>query len=407
MSRTRHLLLGAAALASLTVLGGCSDSKELINAPTPEGGEMFRSYVALGNSITAGWQSSGINDSTQKQSYAYLFAHHIGTRFAYPALSMPGCPAPLISLTGQRVGGAGAPTCSFRTAGSATAALNNVAVPGYFSQDPTSSTTNNPLSLFILGGKTQAQRALDADPTFTSVWLGNNDVLIASASGIITPTAGVSPGITPTTSFETNYDAMIEQLSTARHLQGGVLIGVVDVSAIPLFFPAAALFNPQFKAGFDQYAGGTVTILPSCTPTTTAFLSFAILGAMNSGQHPRVVGCAPGSVPGTLVGDIFVLDDTERATISSTVAAYNAHIEAVATDLGWAYLDPNPTLLGLRQQGQVPTVPNLANPMQAFGPYFSVDGVHPSALAHELIADLMIEAIDAKYNLSIPPIATP
>jgi len=53
------------------------------------------SYVALGNSITAGYQSGGINDSTQRQSYALLLARQMGTRYAYPALTMPGCAPPI------------------------------------------------------------------------------------------------------------------------------------------------------------------------------------------------------------------------------------------------------------------------------------------------------------------------
>ena len=55
---------------------------------------IFSSYVALGNSITAGYQSGGINDSTQRLSYAVLLAKQMGTRFAYPSLVMPGCPPP-------------------------------------------------------------------------------------------------------------------------------------------------------------------------------------------------------------------------------------------------------------------------------------------------------------------------
>src|SRR5439155_18127956 len=35
---------------------------------------LFDRYVSMGNSITAGFQSAGINDSTQSQSYAVLLA---------------------------------------------------------------------------------------------------------------------------------------------------------------------------------------------------------------------------------------------------------------------------------------------------------------------------------------------
>jgi len=42
--------------------------------PPYAGGAMFQRYVAMGNSITAGFQSGGINDSTQRRSYAVLVA---------------------------------------------------------------------------------------------------------------------------------------------------------------------------------------------------------------------------------------------------------------------------------------------------------------------------------------------
>jgi hypothetical protein len=61
------------------VITACQDSKQL-NMQTAMD-PLFQNYVSLGNSLTAGYQSGGINDSTQKQSYAVLFAQQAGTRF--------------------------------------------------------------------------------------------------------------------------------------------------------------------------------------------------------------------------------------------------------------------------------------------------------------------------------------
>ncbi|HEU4563363.1 MAG TPA: SGNH/GDSL hydrolase family protein [Gemmatimonadaceae bacterium] len=418
MSRTRHLLLGAAALASLAALGGCSDTKELINAPTPTGGEMFRSYVAMGNSITAGLQSGGINDSTQKESYAYLLAKHLGTRFAYPALAMPGCPAPIDNFqTQSRVGGGSGSDCAFRTPTSPTAALNNVAVPNAAVADPTSSSTanSNALTLFVLGGKTQVQRALDADPTFVSIWIGNNDVLAAAVTGMLTPTPGISPGVTPQQTFEQHYDEMISQLRAgADHLQGGVLIGVVNAANAPILFPAAALLaSPAFRAGFEAFTGGPVTVHPSCAGSTS-LLSFAIVPRIRlyrqdptaAGAHPPLIVCEKGQagIPAP-VGDVFILDATEQAELAADMTAINDYIESKATEAGFAFYDPNPALVALRQAGAIPLVPDLGNPTKPYGDYISLDGVHPAGPAHELIANELIDAINAKYNISIPPLS--
>ena len=51
---------------------------------------------------------------------------------------------------------------------------------------------------------------------------------------------------------------------------------------------------------------------------------------------------------------------------------------------------------------QVPPFPNLGSGTATFGPWFSLDGVHPSTAAHRLIADLMMEAVHARYGTTIP-----
>ena len=73
-------LTRVAALSAVVALAACSDKKELLGPSTPVGGEIFKSYVAIGNSITAGFQSNGINDSTQRQSFAFLLAGRSGRR---------------------------------------------------------------------------------------------------------------------------------------------------------------------------------------------------------------------------------------------------------------------------------------------------------------------------------------
>jgi hypothetical protein len=106
------------------------------------------------------------------------------------------------------------------------------------------------------------------------------------------------------------------------------------------------------------------------------------------------------------VGDIFVLDPTEQATLSATVTAYNAAIQAAANAAGWAYWDPNPTLAEQKTNGCIAPYPNLASATQPFGPCFTLDGIHPSGQAHVLIANGIIGAINAKYGTSIPAVGS-
>src|SRR5215213_7058753 len=82
---------------TLLALAACESNGKALGPSAPPGGEIFRSYVALGNSITAGFQSGGINDSTQRQSYARLLARQMGTAYRYPSVGTAGCTPPFAS----------------------------------------------------------------------------------------------------------------------------------------------------------------------------------------------------------------------------------------------------------------------------------------------------------------------
>ena len=399
-------LTRVAAVSAVVALAACTDSKQLLGPSTPVGGDIFKSYVAIGNSITAGYQSSGINDSTQRQSYARLLAIQMGTQYHYAALAMPGCPGPIANTqTGARVGGGGPLACAFRIGSSVTDILNNVAVPGARVLDPSSSSTvaSNAYTTFVLGGKSQVQRALDANPTFVSIWIGNNDVLEAGASGIIVPLAGVSPGIVSTqTQFQTSYDAMIKQLRDSEPNLKGVLIGVVQVAGIPLLQSGALIFSsPAIQAGINQVAGQPVTIHSNCNGSASLVSVPQLIPLIRSGAHPPLISCLRGVAPGTLVGDLFVLDATEQATLGAAIAGYNTIIQTKAAAIGFAYYDPNVRLAALRASGGIPPFPNFASTNQTFGTFVSLDGVHPAAAAHILLANDMIGVINAKYGTSV------
>ncbi|MBK5188457.1 MAG: hypothetical protein JJD97_09430 [Gemmatimonadaceae bacterium] len=404
----RYLAGGVAAILTASALLACSDNV-IVNAPHPVD-PLFKSYVAIGNSITAGYQSGGINDSTQKQSYAVLFAHAINTNFRIPLLNEPGCPPPVDNfLTQHRVGGLTAGDCALREPASTPGPLNNVAVPGATSLSPTGAVpgpdtlVENALTTFILGGETQVQRAAEAQPTFVSAWLGNNDVLNASLAGILPAAPGISNGVTALPVFTTNYKNFVKALRGIPSIKGGVLIGAVNTVNVPLLFPAAALYNPAVKGAFDAVAGTPTTIDPTtCPPTTTSLINFQLAGAIRAGTHPPTIYCEALPSPFQPLGNLYVLDATEQIAVTDTVTAYNALIAAEADSLGFAYFDPNPALAQLKSSGLVPIFPNLAAPDAAFGEYFSLDGVHPAAAAHVLLANAIIDAVNAKYGTSIP-----
>jgi hypothetical protein len=259
----------------------------------------------------------------------------------------------------------------------------------------------NALTTFILGGETQAQRAAEAQPTFVSVWIGNNDVLNASLSGVLPATPGISNGVTSLAQFTSNYTSLIKALKAIPSIKGGVLIGVINTTNVPLLFPARLLYDPNVKGAFDAVAGPTTIDPTTCPPTTTVLLNFQLAGAIRSGAHPPTIYCEPLPSPYAPVGNVYVLDEAEQAAVSDTVTMYNALIQAEADSLGFAYVDPNPALVALKTAGKIPLFPDLTQPTAVFGTYFTLDGVHPSATAHIAIVNVIIDAVNAKYGTNI------
>jgi lysophospholipase L1-like esterase len=409
---------GVVAAATVAALAGCAKDPELILAPAPAGNASFMArYVAIGNSITAGFQSGGIAQSTQQAAYPALIARALGLGASYsgPYLTGGGC-SPMTDpinafLAATSSSPARTSTVCARTLTTSAAFLNDVAVPGATSANVTNQpgSAGNPLTTLILGGRTQTEIASAEQATFLSIWIGNNDVLGAALAGDTTRA-------TPLATFQANYDKMLAALANTPAVQQhhGILIGVVDVTNVPSVFTAQAIVNNigGFRTAIEQgFLGGhQFQILPNCTPTTTTGVSLGyLLTVAQAAQRlpagtPIPFACAPITLPGIgTIGTDGILDPTEAAVLSKRVADYNAYIAGKANAMGWAYLDPNTLLAQLKtQQGQINPIPNLTSTTAPFGLAISLDGIHPSSAAHVLIANAIIAAINAKYGTGIP-----
>src|SRR5262245_24196105 len=99
MSRMNVVIRGTVLLGIAATVFACTSDADVLGPGVVD--NLFQSYVAIGNSITAGFQSDGINDSTQQQAYPGLLAHQMKTRYAFPSLNMPGCRPPLTNFATQ------------------------------------------------------------------------------------------------------------------------------------------------------------------------------------------------------------------------------------------------------------------------------------------------------------------
>jgi GDSL-like lipase/acylhydrolase family protein len=414
MIRTNRF--SAAALGLLLAAAACQNdevNRPFGNIPVDP---LFERYVSMGNSITAGFQSGGILDSTQRQSYAVLLAQAMRSPFFPPLLRRPGCPPPYTNVfTQTRLTPPGFPTstgasCYLRSIPPIPPPyISNTAVPGAEVIDiyanAGAGTNPNTLTQFILGGLTQTQMMQKAQPSFVSVWIGNNDVLGAATNSA---NAGDSTLITPVATFQANYSAMLDSVE-AVNPSGVILIGVANVVGIadrtglpPTQPPANGVsFFSYGSTYFALDAAGAIpgpfTAAATCAPPRgdSVLVPFPLGGALIAGG-------------GTLTcNEPQTIQPAEAVKLATTVAAYNTYISTQATARGWAYLDPNPTLDSLRRiPTQVAFFPgfNTACSANPFGLAFSCDGIHPSAASHRLFAQKLRLAINSAYSTAIPPI---
>ena len=406
LSATAVLLLAL----TVSLLSGCDD--ESIMAPEIQD-DLFNSYVALGNSITAGFQSGGINSQTQSASFAALLAEQMQTPFGVPELATPGCPPPFVEFFNesgipapQRPAQTDSTTCALRTE-QLPPRVNNVAVPDAEVVDVTSNNTpsTNALTQFILGGRTQAQAALEANPTFATVWIGNNNVLDPALNG--------TANVTPPNEFEDQYISMLNQLTSGDSLEGGVLIGVSNVAFIPFFSPGPVYVALEQQGQFPQ----NFEVTSSCdaqdpntglTPLIPIDYGFNLIGqALQNPGQTVTLDCQATGTPALTLNEV--------STLAGTVQQYNTVIQQQAQQRDLAFFNPNNIFATLytNEDGDldptndlIPKFPDRDSD-EPFGPFFSLDGIHPSAAAHRVVTNQLVGAINEQYGTSLQPIEAP
>jgi hypothetical protein len=400
--------LGAAgAVAAALTLAACVEHESVAPVVVPQhGGELFLRYVSMGNSITAGIQSGGINDSTQRRTYAFFLAQQAGARFEVPFFFGRGCPPPFQTsflVSQDRVGpGSTATTCDLR-APDIPRFVQNVAVPGATIADALeparagASGTHQVLGQFILGGRSQLAAMEAAQPTFVSVWLGNNDWLGAY-------TSGNTALLTPRATFDAAVDAIAAGINRTP-ARDAVLISVVNPLFLPYVQPGAYFFMLQ-AAGHLPPGKVDLSCAPGM-PTAANLVSFSAL------QAPGVVSCV-NDAP-------FVLNASEQQAITSRVGEFNQKLQQTAQANDWLYVDLNASFQALvahpnelrkcqgfataqTQQELVLAVQNTCPSAMApfFGNAVSYDAIHPSTAMHVRIANELIGQLNQRHGLNIP-----
>lgn len=363
----------------------------------------FTRYVAFGDSLTAGFASGSINEAFQRRSYPALIwrqATNGAAGFEQPLVSQPGLPGilelvSLVPVTIRPRAGTGQPI-NLNLA----RPYNNLAVPGADVLDlvtkTASTSASDPTDLVLRRlGFTQLQQGLSLQPTFVTLWIGNNDALGAATSGIVNDQT-----LTPLPVFEQAY-----RTAAAAIAQVGARMAVAnipDVTSIPYVTTVPrVVVNPQTSQPVLGPNGQPIPLIGPNGPLGAGdfvLLPATALLAQGFGLPPGIPGANGQPLP-----DSAVLSANEVATIRARVNAFNNVIRTVANERNAAFVDANAELTQLATTGV-----NIGGITYtgAFltGGVFSYDGVHPNAFGYAFIANLFIEAINDRFNAEIPPV---
>ena len=487
-------------MIGLLAIGLVSCEPEFENAVTDEGfydaGDAdFSNYVSLGNSLTAGYADSALYMSGQEDSYPNIMAEQFGFvgggDFTQPLTSdnLGGLLYGGVQISGNRLvlsadenGNPfptpldGTPMTDVTT--SATGPFNNMGVPGaksyhlvtpgYGSVAGVANGTANPwFARFATSESTTVLAdAVSLNPTFFSLWIGNNDILgyaTSGGSGVdqagnFDPSTYGGNDITDPNVFAAAYSAQVDALVAGG--AKGVLLNIPDVTSIPYFttvptqsIPLDAATAGAVNAQFALYngalgqlvAGGFISAeeaairainfvegvnYPIMTDVdltdVTAILigagldpqTAALLGQLRQVKSDDLVVLTASSVLGTvpdpsnplgIVGvslplpNSLVLSSTEQGRVATAGASYNAIIEGLAAANELGYGDMKSALAEVAANGAFYNGGVLTS-TYVTGGAFSLDGVHPSPRGYAFTANTIIDVINTTYNASIPKV---
>jgi len=366
----------------------------------------FTNYVALGDSMTAGFASASMMDWYQDRSYPAVLAQQAGAAlFEQPYISEPGigpifelvalAPTPVIQSVGLIPGmpynyeypypynNLGIPTATLYDMIFQTGDLRNLE-QGNFDTVFFDIVLRN-------GVNTALEFAIGAQPTFMTVWIGSNDVLGAVMAA--TPIDGIT--MTPVDFFAGLYGNAIGALATNTSADI-VLFNIPYMTEIPFATSIAPYVDiPELGRWYLLADTGPLTDNDRLTLGAGALIAQGY-GLPNGPPLPDNMNIFTGDAG-------VVLRAAEVEMINAHIDGLNAAIEQTAAAFGYPVFDINAMFAALASGERVPIYGGVTLSTQfLLGGIFSYDGIHPQHIGYALIADELIQFINAEYGSEIP-----
>jgi lysophospholipase L1-like esterase len=425
-----------------------SSCKPHVNITTPpsSGEATFTNYLAVGNSLTAGYADGSLTHSGQLNSYPqrlYEQFQRVGSvgPFIQPELTGDyGYPGPKLVLgkifhcSGDSSLGPvpiGLPLDSVGswhfTSTTNNGQINNIAVPGIRVAD-------YPVAGYAAVNRYAARfyhnpagspldelyyRVFNVHPTFFTLWLGANDILgfalaggVGNGNGSAVPIGGGfynTSDITPVPVFQHIYDTILTAITSIS--SSGAVINVPDVSSVPYFttvpmnglmisrqsqadslkaYWSTSNFDKVFQVGANYFiVEDQNNVVRQAVPGELLLLNVPTDSLTCAGW---------GSLKP--IPNKYVLTTDELQQIRNATASYNAFIKQECDLRRLAYVDMNAFMKtiasGFTYNGITYTTGYVS------GGAFSLDGIHPTPRGYALIANYILQTINSFYKSTIP-----
>lgn len=457
----------------------------------------FSHYVAIGNSLTAGYADNALYITGQENSYpnilAQQFARAGGGEFTQPLMADN---AGGLLLNGNQIAenrrvlafdaqgnpnpGVYSGTATTEVTERLEGPFNNLGAPGAKSyhllaqgygnvQGVATGAANPYFARFATSNETSViADAVAQDPTFFTLWIGNNDVLgYATSGGLGTDQTGnLDPStygrndITDPQVFAQVYSQLVSALT--ENGAEGVLLNIPDVTdvpffttvpvnAIPLDEQTAAVLNANFQAYNEQILPGlaqmgviTAEEMQQRQINFSAGQNFVTLVDEDLTDLNQILQGPPFNLDTQTAGTLAQLRQatsadliplTSAGVLGTMVNDNPMLINGVSVPLGDRHVltDAEQALVAAATQSYNQTIQALAQANElAFvdaagmlnevaggginfdagtvtsdyvtGGAFSLDGIHLTPRGYALVANRIIEAINSHYDANVPKV---
>lgn len=399
-----------------------------------KGNADFSSYVAVGNSLTAGYADGALYREGQENSYPKMLWEQFSL-VTYGEFNIPylgegggnnggGTPRRILGYTIPC--NSNTPTLTPildknntpLTNVSNMAPFNLMGIPGVRMIDANLgiySLLNPFLNRLCLnpGVSTLVSEAMRAKPTFFTFWLGNNDVLLYAVNGAVKPTQITSPALSDTQQFRLNLDVALDSLT--KYGAKGMIANIPEVTSVPYFttipwngivlsdsqamtlnilYTSLGLSHITWQSGANGFLIEDSTAAPYIRKATAKDL-ILLSTPLDS------VRCAQwGTSPLKPLRNTYVLTESEINVIKNYTQIFNQSIYNASQKYNLAFADMysyfNTFAKGIVYNGVT------LNTSFVSGGAFSLDGVHPTPKGYALIANEFIKSINQHYNATLP-----